>query len=61
MKLQLLFFATMLVIMQSCQNAMKLSLDGDYNGAIEDYNKALETGTKVLISLPYRTDSQITS
>lgn len=27
---------------------------------VEDFDKALETGTKVLISLPYRTDSQIT-
>ena len=24
---------------------------------IEDYNKSLQTGTKVLISLPYRTES----
>jgi len=28
---------------------------------VEDYDKALQTGTKVLISLPYRTDSQITN
>ena len=42
MKLQLLFFATMLVIMQSCQNAMKLSLDGDYNGAIEMARNKIE-------------------
>lgn len=26
---------------------------------VEDYNKKLQTGTKVLISLPYRTDSQL--
>ena len=55
MKLQLLFFATMLVIMQSCQNAMKLSLDGDYNGAIEmaakkiEKNKAKEKDIEALI------------
>ncbi|MFZ9029318.1 MAG: tetratricopeptide repeat-containing sensor histidine kinase [Crocinitomicaceae bacterium] len=28
---------------------------------IEDYNKSLETGTKVLISLPYRVDSNLNS
>jgi sensor histidine kinase YesM len=28
---------------------------------IDDYNKSLETGTKVLISLPYRVDSNLNS
>ena len=28
---------------------------------IEDYNKSLETGTKVLISLPFRVDSNLNS
>ena len=34
----------------------KYKTDGSLE--IEDYNKELQTGTKILISLPYRTENQ---